>query len=97
VVPPVPYAMRVTVEITDATSRRQVEADVRGDLVGAAALELRDAGAGASEVRVRWTVEMCRPAMRTAARVARPMLIWGHDRVVEATVRRLRRHLASLG
>jgi hypothetical protein len=36
---------------------------------------------------------MQRP-MRLAARVAYPLLRWGHDRVVEATVAGFRRQLA---
>lgn len=96
VVPPVPYSMRVTVELTDVTPMHEVTASVRGDLVGLAALSLRAAGDG-SELTVCWTVEMCRPAMRLAARVARPMLIRGHDHVVDATARRLRRHLQRPG
>jgi hypothetical protein len=35
--------------------------------------------------------------MRIAARVAPPVMRWGHDRVVEATVAGLRRHLAAGG
>ena len=35
---------------------------------------------------------MQRP-MRLAARVAHPVLRWGHDRVVEMTVNGFRRHL----
>jgi hypothetical protein len=35
---------------------------------------------------------MQRP-MRVAARVASPVLRWGHDRVVDATVAGFRRHL----
>ena len=37
---------------------------------------------------------MQRP-MRMAARVAHPLLRFGHDRVVEATVAGYRRHLAQ--
>ena len=44
---------------------------------------------------VAWTVEMMQRPMRLAARVAHPFLRWGHDRVVEATVAAMRRHLAA--
>jgi len=37
---------------------------------------------------------MQRP-MRVAARVAYPVLRWGHDRVVDATVAGFRRHLGD--
>jgi hypothetical protein len=44
---------------------------------------------------VSWTVEMTQRAMRLAARVAHPVMRWGHDRVIEATVLSYRRHLAD--
>jgi hypothetical protein len=37
---------------------------------------------------------MQRP-MRIAARIAKPVLRWGHDRVVDATVDSFRRQLAG--
>jgi hypothetical protein len=40
-----------------------------------------------------WTVEMMQRSMRTAARYAHPLLRWGHDRVVDATVDGFRRQL----
>lgn len=92
VVPPVPYAMQVTVEVHEVAPMEQVRARVRGDLEGPAGLVLRRTEDGC-EVTVCWRVEMCRGAMRSAARVARPVLVWGHDRVVAVTVRGLRRHL----
>jgi hypothetical protein len=33
--------------------------------------------------------------MRVASRVAHPLLQWGHDRVVDVTVARFRRFLAT--
>jgi hypothetical protein len=44
-------------------------------------------------VAIGWDVEMMQRRMRMAARVARPLLQWGHDRVVEAAVRGFRRQL----
>ena len=42
-----------------------------------------------------WTIEMTQPSMRVAARLAPRLLRWGHDRVVDATVQGLRRHLCD--
>jgi len=40
-----------------------------------------------------WTVEMRQRPMRLAASIAHPLLVWGHDRVVDATVDGFRRRL----
>jgi hypothetical protein len=42
---------------------------------------------------VSWQLEMTQPRMRAAARVVRPILRWGHDRVVDAAARGFRRHV----
>jgi carbon monoxide dehydrogenase subunit G len=96
VAPPVPYRMRLRVVLVACDRPRSIEALVQGDLVGHARLELTPEGDG-SRVSVAWTVEMMRPAMRVAARVGGPLLRWGHDRVVDATVAGFRRHLAGGG
>jgi hypothetical protein len=38
---------------------------------------------------------MMQTPMRITSRFAHPLLRWGHDRVVEITVRSFRRHLES--
>ena len=83
--PPVPYQMRVSVVFEHCTRGRAVEASVHGDLEGAATLGLAPRPPG-TEAEVWWAVEMMQRPMRLAARVAHPVLRWGHDRVVEATL-----------
>jgi len=41
---------------------------------------------GGTRVRVEWTLLMASKPMRVAARVARPLVLWGHDRMVEIAV-----------
>ena len=65
---------------------------MHGDLEGHAHLRIEPDGAGAA-IEVAWTVEMMQRPMRVAARVAHPLLRFGHDRVVDATVASYRRHL----
>ncbi len=96
VVPPVPYRMRIEVELTRCEPRRSIDAVIRGDLEGDATVELRDRGTG-TEVEVAWTVEMMQAPMRLADRFAHPVLQWGHDRVVEFTVAGFRKRLGSTG
>lgn len=92
--PPVPYRMRVRVEVEDCEPPFLIDAAVHGDLEGRAGILLRGQGGG-TVVDAAWTIEMMQRPMRIAARVAHPFLRWGHDRVVEATVRGFRRQLET--
>jgi hypothetical protein len=70
----------------------RIEADVHGDLEGRASIVFEPDGAG-TRATATWTIEMMQRPMRLAARVAHPLLRWGHDRVVEATVAGFRRRV----
>jgi len=96
VAPPLPYRMRLQIDLEECARPSRIEAAVHGDLEGPARLLLENQGDG-SRVRASWTLEMMQRPMRLAARVAHPALRWGHDRVVEATVRGFRHHLMSGG
>ena len=86
--PPVPFTMQVRVTIDQYEPGRRIVASVGGDLQGPANLEISaPAGGNGTHVAIGWDVEMKQRRMRVAARVARPLLQWGHDRVVEAAVR----------
>jgi carbon monoxide dehydrogenase subunit G len=90
--PPVPYEMRVRVTLDRCTRPQQIDASVSGDLKGDAHLAFSPRGTG-TRADVAWTIEMTQRPMRIAARVASPLLRWGHDRVVDATVIGFRRNL----
>jgi hypothetical protein len=92
--PPLPYHMRVRVELERCLRPSLIDATVHGDLEGHARLELAQEGGG-TLASVAWTIEMMQRPMRTAARFAYPLLRWGHDRVVDATVSALRRQVAA--
>jgi len=94
VAPPLPYKMRLRIDLEECTHPSRIEAAVHGDLEGPAQLLIVDQGDG-SRVSANWTLEMMQRPMRMAARVAYPALRWGHDRVVEATVRGFRHHLIN--
>ena len=95
VTPPLPYRMRVRIELVECRRPHTVDATVGGDLVGEARLRLHPEGGG-TRAEVGWTVEMRQPAMRLASRIGRPLLQWGHDRVVEMTVAGFRRRIDGL-
>jgi len=92
--PPLPYHMRIRVELEHCQRPSSIDAAVHGDLEGRARLELAPDGDG-TIASVAWTIEMMQRPMRAAARFAYPLLRWGHDRVVDATVHGFRRQLAS--
>ncbi len=91
--PPLPYHMRIRVELERCVRPSLIEAAVRGDLEGHGRLEL-NADGDATVASVAWRIEMMQRPMRAAARFASPLLRFGHDRVVDATVRGFRRQLA---
>jgi Polyketide cyclase / dehydrase and lipid transport len=95
--PPVPALMRLEVELTERTFAL-ANARVRGDLDGDARLTVEPIATG-TRVGVWWNVEVRQPALRGAARLARPLLSFGHDRVVAHTIatfrQNLRRELAA--
>jgi carbon monoxide dehydrogenase subunit G len=94
VVPPLPYRMRLEVVLTKTIRPRRIDAVVSGDLRGTATLTFTP-DAGGTEATVSWTIEMMQRPMRVAARLAHPLLRWGHDLVVQATVDNFRRLLAA--
>ncbi len=94
VTPPLPYRMRLEVVLGRCDRPRAIDATVRGDLTGDARLRISPEDAG-SQVEVAWTIEMRQPAMRLASRFGRPVLQWGHDRVVEVTVAAFRRRIEA--
>jgi carbon monoxide dehydrogenase subunit G len=97
VVPPLPYRMRVDVELIRCRRPGLIDALVHGDLEGEAELRFRpgDGGMG-TRVEVAWRVEMMQRPMRIASRLAHPLLVKAHDVVVEVTVRGFRRELARM-
>jgi hypothetical protein len=92
--PPLPYRMRLWIELHECVAPQRVDASVHGDLEGCAQLRLEPRGDG-TRATVAWTIEMMQRPMRVAARLGHPVLRWGHDRVVDATVAGFRRHLAG--
>jgi hypothetical protein len=92
VAPPLPYRMRLDVVLEECVPTRLVSAFVHGDLEGPARLTL-DGDDSEAHVRATWAIEMMQRPMRLAARIGHPLLEWGHDRVVDATVDGFRRHL----
>jgi carbon monoxide dehydrogenase subunit G len=94
ITPPLPYRMRLRVILDECEPPSRLVATVHGDLEGRAGL-LFAPDDGGTRVTATWKVEMMQRPMRMAARVAHPLLRWGHDCVVEVTVRSFRRYLVG--
>ena len=92
--PPLPYRMRLDVVVDECVPERRITALVHGDLEGTARITLHGNDAERS-AHATWTIEMMQRPMRLAARVAPPLLRWGHDRVVDATVDTFRHQLLA--
>lgn len=85
VVPPLPYRLSVHVTLDRCLRPALIDASVDGDLRGDASLRLAAAGDG-TRATVAWTLEMVSPPLRIAARLAFPVVRWGHDQVVAMAV-----------
>jgi hypothetical protein len=95
VTPSLPYRMRLEIGLDRCDRPHAIDASVRGDLIGEAHLGIRPRGEASSTVEVAWTIEVRQPVMRLASRFGRPLLQWGHDRVVEVTVAGFRRRIEA--
>jgi len=85
IVPPIPYRLHLQVRLHSCERLSVTKADLGGDLGGDATMYF-DELEGGTRVRVQWTLLMATAPMRMAALVARPLLLWGHDRIVEMAV-----------
>jgi uncharacterized protein YndB with AHSA1/START domain len=82
---PLPYALRFAVHVERAVPAALVDARISGDLEGPARLEIAPDGEG-STARLTWSLQLRDPVLRRIARVARPVMSWAHDRVVDVGV-----------
>jgi len=92
VVPPVPYRVRLSVRFESCERPSLAVATISGDLRGRASLSF-DERRGGTRVRADWTLDAATTTMRIAAKVARPLMRWGHDRVVEMAVAGIQRRV----
>lgn len=89
--PPLPYVLTVDIVVDEVVAEKLVSVEVSGDLRGPARLEIASTENGSS-ARLVWELTVDRPVLQLAARVARPVLLWGHDWVVNNGVEQFRRH-----
>jgi len=90
VVPPVPWRLRMDIGVAGARRPDVVEAAIGGDVSGTAVIRLEPVDGG-TLVTAAWSLDMRSRSLRVAARLAFPLMRWGHDRVVEQAVAGFRR------
>ncbi|MGH9139220.1 MAG: hypothetical protein ACRD0G_19600 [Acidimicrobiales bacterium] len=88
--PPLPYALRFAVALDAVDAPRYVAANVSGDIVGEARLHLDGDGDGSCDVRVVSALAPASRTLRALARVARPVVRFGHDWVFDTGARQFR-------
>jgi hypothetical protein len=93
---PLPYQLRLEIEVERAEPPRAVETYVRGDLDGPARLEIAPASDG-STARLVWDLELRDRWLRNFAVLGRPLMVWAHDRVVAMGVDQFRRRALEDG
>jgi hypothetical protein len=87
---PLPYALRVAIDVERVVPNERVDTQVTGDLEGPARLEVTPTTSGCS-ARLAWLLELREPRLRRFAIVARPVLGWAHDRIIGMGVHQFER------
>lgn len=87
---PLPYVLRVAIDVERVVPNERVETHVSGDLEGSARLEVAPTATGCV-ARLVWALDLRERRLRQFARVARPVLGWAHDWIIRLGVRQFRR------
>jgi hypothetical protein len=92
---PVDHPMQVVLELERCLPFELIAATLSGDLRGEGRLLLQDDNGG-TRAQVAWAFEMMPRSLRAVARVAGPLLRWGHDVLAENTIDAVRAHVYQL-
>lgn len=87
--PPLPYRLRFDLHLDEVLAPQIVSAVVAGDIEGSARLEITPTAVG-SELHFTSELSPTNPVLRTVARVARPLVRFGHDWVLDTGLRQFR-------
>lgn len=94
--PPLPYQVRFFIDLDRVEPGRLAEATVTGDIRGTARLTVEpvepvEPDGHSCEARLVSSLEPAHPFFRALGVVARPMIMWGHDWVLDQGLRQFSR------
>lgn len=90
--PPLPYVLRLRIDLDDVRPARHVSASVSGDIHGRASVTLQSAPGGqACTVRLESSLSPARGVLRQVSRWAPGVARFGHDWVIDTGLRQFRR------
>jgi hypothetical protein len=84
--PPLPYWVRFDINLDEVREPRIVRASVTGDVVGEAVLRISE-HPGGSEAHLTSSLEPGNGLLKAVARVAAPVIRYGHDWVLDSGAR----------
>lgn len=84
---PAGYRLHLTLTLDEVVAPERTFITVTGDVVGHSSVEVRPAGTG-SLVTLGWSLAPQRRLLRVLDVVARPVLVRGHDRILDDGFRR---------
>lgn len=87
--PPLPYRLRFEIHLTEVDAPRGARAEVTGDIIGTARIEITSAGVG-SELHLVSELAPSRPVLQTVSRLAGPIARFGHAWVMDTGLRQFR-------
>ena len=88
--PPLPYFLRFTLTLEEVVEGALARAVVAGDITGTALFTLAPDDGGGSVGRLVSDLAPSSSVLRAFARVARPLVVWGHDWVLDEGIRQFR-------
>lgn len=94
--PPLPYRVRFTVALAEVEAAVCAVATVEGDIVGDARIDLVDRGP-TCELRLQSSLAPAKPALAALAAVARPLVTFGHNWVLDTGARQFAGRVALDG
>ncbi len=84
---PAGYRLRLDLELTEVEAPRRVVIAVGGDVIGESTVTVASVDSG-SEVGLHWSLAPRRRLLRALGVVAGPVLVQGHDRILDDGFRR---------
>lgn len=91
-----PYDLAINLRVTGVRPYESVMVEVTGDLIGSGSCSIAyQKNEAATELTFIWSVSLVTPWMKLLASVARPLLVWNHEKVMKSGEQGLIRYLTQ--